>query len=88
MAKKDMIRETNNDIIREGILTKFVSKIFGNIIAKKQRINKKALKTDPKIAKATAKFEKSAEEYIDFLKGVNAKPDSKSKLAQIRKGLE
>ena len=55
---------------------------------KKQRINKKALKTDPKIAKATAKFEKSAEEYIDFLKGVSAKPDSKSKLAQIRKGLE
>ena len=88
MAKKDDIKETNNDIIREGLLTKFISKIFGNIIAKKTRLNKKALKTDPKIAKATEKFEKSATEYIDFLKNLKTKPDSKSKLAQIRKHLD
>jgi hypothetical protein len=58
-----------NKLIREGILTKFVSTITQNIINKQRQKNQKALKNDPKLKKLEAEFAQAVDK---FQKGVEA----------------
>ena len=55
-------------IIKEGSLTKFVTKVFDNILRKKQKANLKAMKNDPELAKMTKKLEKDVDEFVEYLK--------------------
>ena len=78
-----------DNIIDDRLFEGFLDKVFKHLYLKPALKKSKKYRDSVKdLNAAIAKFEKSAEEYIDFLKGVSAKPDSKSKLAQIRKGLE
>ncbi len=50
-------------IVKEGILSKFVSALTQNIIDKKRAKNQKALKNDPVLKKMEAKLAKDIEDF-------------------------
>ena len=50
-------------IVKEGILSKFVSALTQNIIDKKRVKNQKALKNDPVLKKMEAKLAKDIEDF-------------------------
>ena len=55
-------------IVKEGILTKFVSALTQNIIDKKRAKNQKALKNDPVLRKMEDKLAKDIQDFQDFIR--------------------
>tara|TARA_Y100000361_G_scaffold154280_1_gene179276 strand:- start:4671 stop:4904 length:234 start_codon:yes stop_codon:yes gene_type:complete len=54
-------------IVKEGILTKFVSALTQNIIDKKRAKNQKALKNDPVLRKMEDKLAKDIQDFQDYV---------------------
>ena len=69
-----------NKLIREGILTKFVSTITQNIINKQRQKNQKALKNDPKLKKLGAELAQAVDKFQKGVEAYTGKPASKAPL--------
>ena len=54
-------------IVKEGILTKFVSALTQNIIDKKRAKNQKALKNEPVLRKMEDKLAKDIQDFQDYV---------------------
>tara|TARA_B100000131_G_C17951885_1_gene546787 strand:- start:626 stop:856 length:231 start_codon:yes stop_codon:yes gene_type:complete len=54
-------------IVKEGILSKFVSALTQNIIDKKRAKNQKALKNDPVLRKMEDKLAKDIQDFQDYV---------------------
>ena len=54
-------------LVKEGILTKFVSAVTNNIITDKRAKNQKALKNDPVLKKMEAKLAKDIQDFEDYV---------------------
>jgi hypothetical protein len=65
----------NPKTLSEGIVDKFISNIFDNIINKRRQANKKALGKNPELKKAEDDLAKSYSKFKKTVEDVNAMRD-------------